>query len=508
MGISKFLGWVKQTYPDSVSNIEYNFGNFFDHIYIDINVILHRIIFISETEDELLSRLCTYIDNILKHVIPLKSITLASDGIAPFAKIILQRERRQTYARNHKNNLPVINPLCFTPGTYFMESLKYRLSEYIIKLKKIYKVDVTLLTEDKGEAELKLINMMVKNNININSNQITHCIYSSDADIFVIIAAANIENVTVHNGANFLNIDKIISQHEKKLSFKNKIRLSISQDFAFTALLMGNDYLPKLAYTTVDNIWKSYIETFNSLGTYIITEEINNHVINTKFIIKMLQNIVIKLSKQWVSVFKLENFDIEIYKNYIFGIVWCFDSYKLGKCDKLDYMHSHSTTIHPLGLLYFFEFGYYDINDYKNNKNNNDYGIDNEIYATLILPKCARNLINYTKEIDFNNIELVNKISSLYDIENCNICDEYHKILSDLNKMEDVDKTNITQNLKKYKQHNITSHKDISIDVIIDLINLMKKIQKPYKVQPIDKINHNPIKLIKPIQKFKQVYLF
>lgn len=507
MGISKFIGWIKQTYPESVSNIEYNYGNFFDHVYIDINVILHRIISISTTEDELLSRLCIYIDNVLKHVIPLKSITIASDGIAPFAKIILQRERRRTYARNHKDNLPEINPLCFTPGTYFMESLKFRLSEYINKLKKIYKVNVNLLTDESGEAELKLINTMVKNN---NNNNTSHCIYSSDADIIVIIAAACINNVTVHNGSNFLKIDKIIEQHQKKLTIKNKIKSNISQDFAFTSLLMGNDYIPKLAYVTVDRIWSSYIDTFNSLGTYIITEESNNYVINTKFIIKMLQNLVTKVSKQWISVFKLENFNIEAYTNYVFGLIWCFDSYKKGTCDKLDYMCDQMISIHPLGLLYFFEFGYYDVNHYNNNKIGNNYDIDNEIYATLILPKCARNLINYTKDIDFGSKEIANKIAVLYDIENCEICDEYHRILSDLNKTDPsiVIKNNITQNLKKYKEHNVNNHKDITIDVIIDLINIMKKIQKPYKVTPSDKIKHEPIKLIKPIQKFKQVYLF
>lgn len=508
MGISKFFGWLKQSYPESVTDVE---TSFFDHVYIDINVILHRIVSISSTEDELLNRLCVYIDNILKNVVPLKSLTFATDGIAPFAKIILQRDRRQSYARNHKS-MPEINPLCFTPGTYFMKSLKYRLSDYIIKLKKIYKVDIELLTDGIGEAELKLIGTMINISKNYlkSDNHTSYCICSSDADIFVIIAASCIENVTIYNGVNFINVTKMMNIHNKKFTIKNKIKTSMCHDFAFTSLLLGNDYLPKLAYTSIDKIWEAYAKTYNSLGTNMISSTDSYTHIDQTFIVKMLQHLVIKMSKQWISVFRLDKFDVEIYKNYVFGLLWCFDTYKQGFCQKLDYMCERTSTIHPLGLLFFFELGYYDVNFYNDNKIGKNYDIDDEIYATLILPKCGRKLINFTREIDFEHQNIKNKINLLYETEECKICDQLHNILSDLNKCDITDKIreNINYNLKKYKKHNIDIHHIITINNIIDLIKIMKQIEKPFDMTLANKINHEPVKLSKPMQKFKQVYLF
>src|SRR5437870_4638373 len=139
MGINKFFTWMRKSYSSSVLPLSSS-QTIYDHVYIDINVILHRIIGHSPTEDILLEKLCSYINNILKFSKPTKTLTFATDGIAPFAKLIVQRKRRLNYFRANKKCIPEINPLCFTPGTYFMNSLSVKLSDFFCDLERKLKI--------------------------------------------------------------------------------------------------------------------------------------------------------------------------------------------------------------------------------------------------------------------------------------------------------------------------------------------------------------------------------
>ena len=89
MGIQKFHSWLKQNYYSAI----YEFNNYsYDHIYIDLNFILHRIISYVSTEDELYKRLEYKLTSIISNNIPRKSINLAADGSATYAKILLQKK--------------------------------------------------------------------------------------------------------------------------------------------------------------------------------------------------------------------------------------------------------------------------------------------------------------------------------------------------------------------------------------------------------------------------------
>src|SRR5690349_13443788 len=131
MGIEKFHKWLYNTYPKCFNNIN---CNFYDNIYIDINCILHRIVAGAINENMLFSRFYSYIDFLLKKNVPTKRLTFAIDGVAPFAKILLQRKRRLKISRNidQQNDIfNIISPLYFTPGTKFMKSFPDKISKYI-----------------------------------------------------------------------------------------------------------------------------------------------------------------------------------------------------------------------------------------------------------------------------------------------------------------------------------------------------------------------------------------
>lgn len=575
MGITNFSKWIKDTYPSSSISINFNDKtekSFYDHVYIDINVILHRIIFahnVSESlggndENELINRLCSYISNILKRITPKKTLTLATDGIAPFAKIILQRKRRLQYIRNIQNNketthenepgfilpemikLPTINPLCFTPGTYFMKSLSVKLLNYINKLKNIYKIQIYLQTFGKGEAELKLINQLIINSfINSdvfnknNKNNDSHCIYSSDADIFVIIAATGIKNVFVNNAQNIIDFDKLMALHQNKFKLKYKqisdVNSNYRRDFSFVSLFMGNDYIPKVSHITFDKLWDSYMKVFNDINNnskFAIGENVqflisydnnNNTIINKKFITKLFYLINKKTIKNKKSTFpfRLEDFVVEQYYNYLLGIIWCHDTYRYGYCKKLDYMCDVIIPIHPMGIAFYFEFGYYDDNIHKfyNELNSVIDVIDEEIYATLVLPKIGRNLIEYKKIYDLDTND---DIKILYEVEECTTCISLHKKLSFLH--EQVNNKNnensfdviknkelLTLSLKELKDHNL-QHRDISINDILKLIKTIKILRdNATETTKIDKLiqqlEMSPVTIGKTKNK-KEIYLF
>lgn len=520
MGIQNFNKWLRTDYSDALI-ASVGKRKFYHHVYIDLNVLLHGLTH-NKTEEDLLNGLCSTISKILTYVIPLRTLTLASDGIAPLAKMILQRERRLKNLRKNeedvKNNF--VNPLWFTPGTYFMTSLGNNLTDFIQNLEKKFDITVTLLTNERGEAEMKLTEQILLNNSNYKNEK--HCVYCSDADVVVIMTAIDVKNIFVHNKENIIDIDKLLILHKNKIN-KNMSIKNIAKDFCFISLLMGNDYIPKLCHITFDIIWESYIETVNLVGydhmkkNLIVKDDIRENI-NVQFFKKLLQILIVKFSKKNIhfkNEFLIDMYDKKSYDNYIAGLLWCFDTYRNGKQPLNQmYMFNSIVPIHPFGLLYHFEFNNFnDFNDVLktqlyNSQNNTKINIDDEIYATLILPRAAKHLINYTW--NYKNIVNNSVFDKLYEIEDCKICDENHEQISELqqqyvklkNELPDDNNTDNTCLLKtsrkalanmqkKVSTHN-ASHTGISFDDIVNIINIIKSSQTT-KINNINNIKREHI---------------
>src|SRR5437879_4961130 len=67
-----------------------------DHLCLDVNEILHRVF--DERHDISFRKLWAKLDSIVEAVNPKKSLVFAFDGPAPFAKLLLQRQRRSSSA--------------------------------------------------------------------------------------------------------------------------------------------------------------------------------------------------------------------------------------------------------------------------------------------------------------------------------------------------------------------------------------------------------------------------
>ena len=221
MGIQNFHKWIKQTYPNARQTLHSSIK--VEHVYIDLNFYLHNAVYNSKSLNNLFNRLYGIVINALSKVTPTKSITFASDGAAPYAKLILQRARRLIMLRNTKDaeleNTEAITSLDFTPGTKFMINLEKSLKTFFERIQKKYPVQINKYLDGPGEAEMKLFNHM--NQLLKENNNEQHIIFSNDADVMVIAMSND----------NYDKINVVVKTQDYELVTTKKLIKEISKKY-------------------------------------------------------------------------------------------------------------------------------------------------------------------------------------------------------------------------------------------------------------------------------------
>ena len=152
-------------------------------------------------------------------------IYIAIDGVAPFAKMTQQRQRRfksvlekkEINIIKEKTGLPPSNywdTNAISPGTEFMDKLSKKINNFIIE-DKLFNSKTVIFSDSSshGEGEHKIINY-IKNN-EITGNII---IYGLDADLIMLSLSCKLKNIyllrehvvngkVVENEYRYLNID-------------------------------------------------------------------------------------------------------------------------------------------------------------------------------------------------------------------------------------------------------------------------------------------------------------
>lgn len=414
MGITNFHKWICAKYPKAISHDKK--VSEYDNVYIDISCLLHINSYKSVSEHMLIKKLTNSIDTIIHFNVPKSKLFFAIDGVAPFAKIALQRKRRLKMAQTDWDVLNGINPLQFTPGTRFINSLPIQLEWYINKLKSKLGIAVQIL-EGAGEAETKITNQ-----ITLNPNT-SHLIISTDADIIIMSAAIygkTINHIHINNLKYIIKLDKLLTEHVKATCFSP----SYAKDFMLISILLGNDYLPKLNYVNIDKLWDAYVYTVGSLKTGCFL----NSTLNYKFLLVFLRKLTNGLTKNFIKKFNLLEAPDEVYAQYIEGINWCSHIYTNTICAQTDYMYEHTIAPHPLGLLIFLEANIDNITKTTRQFNKLEE-INPDIYALLVLPKSAYNLVDgqYVKKFTENKA-----LDFLHEAETCSKCKEYQQMIIEL----------------------------------------------------------------------------
>lgn len=442
MGIKDYHKWLRQSYP---TIFKPKYLDFYDHLYLDINYLLHYVHYGSKNQNQILYKFFSCIEKLVQTFNPTKSIIIAGDGPAPIAKLLLQRERRITASREI-TDLDT-SSLIYTPGTEFMDNIEEKLKKFMEKIKLFYAIEIEYYISGEGEAELKLKEHMMKK---LNDDDI-HILVSSDADIiamfgsfkteeyYKIFVCCNIKNIEI------VSMGELMNEHTNKYGFSKNFGL----DFTLISILLGNDYLPKINFCDLTKMWNTYKLWVSEYKTGLIDENFN---INKDFFTKLLNGIITNTKYHFVNKFTINSFNMPLYSNYMEGVLWCLNMYKNGICNTYNYMYQSDDTPHPLGLILHMNLNPNIIKF----KDKNYGGLDKNLYAILVLPKKAINLIN-TKYHDFaKKYEHV-----LCEEEMCEICINFH-IKKNKYTREDDEYKEISNELKCHK----AEHRHIDMDDI------------------------------------------
>jgi hypothetical protein len=502
MGINGFQPFLIKTYKKACKqyfNVQY------DNLYIDLNHVLHHVCYKSKNTSELIELCKNYLLGIIKSVKPKSRVILAADGAAPLAKMILQRKRRLDSIKSLEGDIDLTKNLNLnlTPGTEFMMKLEHSLEGFINYIKEKFSVDVITLITDADEGEIKIKHELLK--IQKRNPDETHIVYSADSDVVLILFTCTDltkiyhmikHDLIIHYGTMY---DEHVALYGSSDSLKN--------DFVFINLMMGNDYLPKVLYFKLENIWEAYKIVSGYLPKGMISSDANsqtNIIIDPLFIHDLLYIASKNISKGLLNKFQITDLKNCRYTNYINGIYWCYGMYALGKCSNYKYIYEQlDTNPHITGVMFSLMY---------HNKYiiHSSPSIDIDLYGILLIPEKACKLLS--KEQNLIVSELISEHPIIYEEGRCEKCKKYSREASAINKEaktyddESYQKTLILKKIrtinKKFALHR-ASHKKMTINVIDKIsktfINIREKLRETMSLESDTSADDKSIEVYKPM---------
>ncbi|ARF09719.1 XRN 5'-3' exonuclease [Indivirus ILV1] len=421
MGIKNFHTWLHNKYPSCFITPKGN--NIYEYIYIDLNFILHNSIYGCRTEKDFIYRLNNNLDIIFSNFIATKEIFLAIDGPSSFAKIFLQRKRRSMNI--DKINTNSINSLCITPGIAIMKRFEQKILIYIDHLQKKYKYlkvnCKTSFSSDPDEGEIKICKRVIENGKdNLNHR---HLIIGNDSDLIVLsMGMKPVYNINIlikgKDCNELISFKNLLHAHCKYLNkddlIENLCKSNFREDFIILSIMMGNDYLPKVAYVKYDTLWQVYRDYIIRLNKNII----NNDSFDNESICNFMLAIFNSLSDHHKKITNYK-YNINQSSSYLEGLLWCVNMYKSGICPRYDYIYTYNSP-HPYELFFHLCA---EKDNIKIQKSKIDF-IPCNIYPLIIMPKKASYLLTQSQQKLMHN-----ELGYLYKKEECIECQEKLKLL-------------------------------------------------------------------------------
>jgi 5'-3' exonuclease len=479
MGIKDYHSWIKATFPNAV--IETTKNNIYEYIYIDMNYVLHYSIYGCKTIDAFIQNIYFNLDILFMNFIATKKIFFALDGTPAYAKIILQRERRQD--TNSSAECPQnLDHLGLSVGTKMMKKLENKIQMYIDNLYKTFKYTKPELKFSKSsecdEGEIKICREIILNGTYNLSHR--HLIIGNDADIIVLSMGAkpiyNI-NILVNENGNknrmLISLKLLLESFAISLNKNSDMCVmannNLRDDFVIVSLMMGNDYFPKLAFINYIKLWEFY---------YIFAKECNDTIINNgKFNIENFKKFagIIYSNMNTGKTITVNTYDKDRVTSYLEGLLWCLKIYNSGNCDNYEYAYTGMKSVHPYELYIHLL-----TNDVTYNEKFS-LPVSSDIYSLLIMPASAKHLIS-PKYYDFMD----NELKYLYDMENCIECKQFFNTCKiaktkvnncKSNMLLDKFKENYRNKYLEYSAHKKTHTTTFGPDDIKYIINLCDKIK-------------------------------
>ena len=254
-----------------------------DNLYFDSNSIIYDCLRKIEKENlhlkdsvletKLINDVCKTLDNYILTISPKKVVYIAFDGVAPFAKMDQQKNRRYKSALDKDiriglglsvNN--VWDKTAITPGTNFMKKLSKKLNNYYKTKTSKLGVNKIIISDSSsaGEGEHKIFNY-IRRNPQKHKNETT-LIYGLDADL-IMLCLNHIPltpkiylyretpefiksiNRSLDPGSSYLmDIPQLATTIINKMNNYKKINKKQQKnrlyDYIFLCFFLGNDFLP------------------------------------------------------------------------------------------------------------------------------------------------------------------------------------------------------------------------------------------------------------------------
>lgn len=459
MGINKFQSWLRNNFNNSIK--KYDYRNF-DHVYIDLNYILHKMISYASDENDLIIHVIKNIKDIIDHNYPSKTLNLAADGSANYAKILLQKKRRLSSTNSSNDSKNKLNPLILTAGTSFMNKFGNDIKMFAETSNFEFKINIDL-SDNPDESEFKICRQLKRN---VDSLFDTHLIVSNDADtILISISQINIFNINVLiniSGEQYIvSIDDVVEQYFNIFGYN----LNKRYDFVLISLLLGNDYFPKIKYANFDKLLSSYKESIKSNESIIINKKIIPHLLE-KFISCFVKKIPVHYQSVSVNEYCNENIS-----TYLEGIQWCVSLYESGNYPTYDYIYN-GISIHPMSIVLHIIIG--RMQNIKIRKSDCEK-IQSDMCAAIVIPLSNRDLVpkKYHDILD-------NKLKYIYDEELCKKCKKYKNIIHKYDSSDVHDKNTFSHNgetigvikhnyIKHRKHHDIDNPREYITNIVQEL---------------------------------------
>jgi 5'-3' exonuclease len=348
MGVPGFFRELVKLFPSIIQN---STGKNISHLFLDANCLYHPQCFkilalhIDERDPiklrtKMIDRILAFIDYLANFINPTELFYVATDGVAPLAKINQQRQRRFGYANDYKTliykrhkipNNDSWSNIVITPGTEFMCELDRRIRNHFTKNIKQSESTYDIVYSSymtPGEGEHKIL-QYIKKNCSQKSNS-ARVIYGLDADLIFLAMASQYDNLYLLREADqlnqaradhddptnvgeellFVDIDqtkesiniqfnneylKFIDTEDALLSDdecdndcddkqKRDTSFDFCNDYIFICYFLGNDFLPHLPSVDIkisgmDMVIDSYMSVVEKLATTMVKYDLNGNVL-------------------------------------------------------------------------------------------------------------------------------------------------------------------------------------------------------------------------------------
>ena len=275
MGIPSYFSYIVKNHQRIIKKLEKNKKP--DNFYLDCNSIVYDVINNAENKivettpyTIIISLIISKIEEYILFVSPTTNVYIAFDGVAPFAKLEQQRQRRYKSWYQNKIHDKIFasaldcgsdssghrekkwNTAAITPGTQFMKELNDALYSYFNKASK-YNVKNLIVSgsNEVGEGEHKIFDFIRRNSA--EHYESSTIIYGLDSDL--IMLALNHLSINprmyLFREAPYFSMGELESGESYLMDIgelSKMITLEMNGgsvvDYIFLCFFLGNDFMP------------------------------------------------------------------------------------------------------------------------------------------------------------------------------------------------------------------------------------------------------------------------